>query len=256
MLSPTKRSLVFDFPFQVKKAADICQKVVQAVDKPFIWRTTTLENDFLDVYYEDYHDIHWAIHEILSIAVGKENFWEIARTVCDEDVEWSKWRNKDLNNKYYYKYILKPEYATLIRSAAQKWHDDLIQILAEMEAEEKREREEREARRNSLKCEVLKQKKVRGGDGIDLCALVHLTDPKTGESLQFECRNIFDVGYVINPNYPIAEGMEPGGIEIEGKWHDFDEHKGWYPVRELTEFEKRCLAYLREFPPIYNGIRM
>jgi len=129
---------------------------------------------------------------------------------------------------------------------------------AEQEQQEKAERERKEAIKASLNCEILQQIEGVGGEGgIDPSALVRLTDPETGESLEFICRNIFDFGYVINPNYSIAPGHDNGGLDGNGKWRDFDVTKGgWYDVREMTDFEKRCMTYLRELPPVCNKIRM
>jgi hypothetical protein len=55
--------------------------------------------------------------------------------------------------------------------------------------------------------------------------------------------------------YPIADGIE-GGLERKGFWQDFKEGIGWSNVRELTEFEKKALKYLREFSPIDTEIRL
>lgn len=74
--------------------------------------------------------------------------------------------------------------------------------------------------------------------------------------LRFSCRNIFDFGYVINPDYAVAPGQEPGGLNNKGFWQTFDADKGWYDVRELTPDEKRAVRYLSLFPPVYDGIRM
>jgi len=129
---------------------------------------------------------------------------------------------------------------------------------AELEQQEKAERERKEAIKASLNCEILQQVEGVGGEGgIDPSAIVRMTDPETWESLEFICRNIFDFGYVINPNYSIAPGHDNGGLDGNGKWRDFDVAKGgWYDVREMTDFEKRCLTYLRELPPIDKSIRM
>ena len=258
-LSPSQREFVFHFPFEVKKAIKICKEVIERADQPFIWSTNTLDNHWLGLSgFElgEFREIEHTIHDILAAETGERNYWENARLTCNEDVEWGEWRNKDLTGKYYYKFTLLPEFAEKIRSVSQKWHDDLVQILEALTVAEQREREEREARRSSLKCEILKRTKVRGGDGIDLSAQVRLTDPKTNESLQFACRNVFDVGYVINAAYAVSDGLQPGGIPVSGKWQYFDDKKGWYDIRELTEFEKRCIEYLCEFPPVYDGIRL
>ena len=80
-----------------------------------------------------------------------------------------------------------------------------------------------------------------------------MTDNVTGESLEFWCRNIFDFGYVINPNYEVVEGAD-GALATKDGWEIFE--KGWRAAREMTEFEKKCVKYLSEFPPVSSGIRM
>lgn len=131
----------------------------------------------------------------------------------------------------------------------------------EAKAAKKIENDKRDAekaeRRNELKCEILSR--VKGGHGEDdddPSALVRLTDPDTNESLEFNCRNIFDFGYTVNPNYSILPGMEKGGLDSEGKWQTFESGKGWYDVRDLTDFEKKCMKYLYEFSPISTEMRM
>lgn len=131
---------------------------------------------------------------------------------------------------------------------------DVEEIKAKQEKIRK-EKEKVEKRRKTLDIEILKKGKNEGSDGTDYYAIVKLIDPTTKESLTFNCRNVFDVGYVINPEYEIAKGIK-GGIIIDNQWHDFKSGKGWYPVRELTEFEKQCIDYLREFSPIEKSVRL
>ena len=113
----------------------------------------------------------------------------------------------------------------------------------------------RQAKRATMKVEILKKGSFGAGEGSEAFAEVNITDVKTGESAQFACRNIFDFGYVINPLYAITPGGEPGGIANEGYWEESGDG-GWHKVRPLTSFEKQALDYLREFSPIYTGIRM
>lgn len=114
---------------------------------------------------------------------------------------------------------------------------------------------DKQKEKQSMKVEILKQGYTQGEEK-DPYAIVKITDIQTGESAQFVCRNIFDVGYVINPNFSIIEGLEPGGLLHDGKWETFEAGKGWYPVREATEFEKKAVEYLHKFPPIFSGIRL
>lgn len=67
-----------------------------------------------------------------------------------------------------------------------------------------------------------------------------------GKTYIFNERNVFDVGKVINPDYPIKEGMKNGGILLakDGTdyWLFFNEKTGeWFTVREATSEES--LAY-------------
>lgn len=159
-------------------------------------------------------------------------------------------------------YEISEEHVQQLISENDKLAAEKLLAYRQKEASEKAEREEEKKRKEHLreslnvKCEILKHTKGTPGEGgVDESALVKLTDLETGESLKFNCRNVFDFGYVINPNYSIAPGIE-GGLDSNGYWQDFDNNKGWYNIRELTDFEKRCLNYLREFPPVYSGIRM
>ena len=63
-----------------------------------------------------------------------------------------------------------------------------------------------------------------------------------GKTYTFNERNVFDVGKVINPDYPIKEGMKNGGILLakDGTdyWLFFNEKTGeWFTVREVTSEE-------------------
>lgn len=118
---------------------------------------------------------------------------------------------------------------------------------------------EKEARRASMKVEILEKGCYGKGEDSEVYANVEITDLATGESAKFACRNVFDAGYVVNPLYAVSEGLKPGGIAIKGYWEVFREDEnyvGWAKVRPLTLFEKKALGYLREFPPVNAGIRM
>lgn len=75
----------------------------------------------------------------------------------------------------------------------------------------------------------------------------HKVTMQSGTVYEFQDRNIFDFGRVINPKYSIAEGVKPGGLcsrDTDGDyiWQTFNDSKGWVPVRPLTEEE--TFAYL------------
>ena len=118
---------------------------------------------------------------------------------------------------------------------------------------------------NDMIVKVIKKGATRS-EGLDPYVIVEVIDPKTQEKGTFKCRNIFDFGYTINPCYPVAPGMEPGGVARKEKgtgelyelyWEHFDDQKRkWYTVRKMTEFEKKAYLYLKKFPPISAYIRM
>lgn len=128
--------------------------------------------------------------------------------------------------------------------------------LAETVKEKRAAEEETAKAKAEMKVEVLKKGTENSCEGPTYYANVKITDSSTGESLNFVCRNIFDFGYVINPDYAVAEGVEKGGLENNGKWQSFNGKEGWCDVRELTELEKKCINYLHKFPPVYTGINM
>ena len=131
-----------------------------------------------------------------------------------------------------------------------------IRYKEQREKEEKiRKEAEDEKLKKSIQVKILKQGKENGGEGPTYYANVEITDPKTKEKLQFSCRNVFDFGYIINPLYEVIKGKQ-GGIEHDGKWEIYNKENDSYDIRELTEFETRCLKYLKKFPPVYTGTNM
>jgi len=108
--------------------------------------------------------------------------------------------------------------------------------------------------RQKLQVKVL----ASGADGSspdnirEVWKLVEVKDPQTNESLRFVCRHIRDKGFIINPDYPIKEGLPKGGMftyGIKPMWRKFSVD-GNVALRELTPFEWKCVSYLRRFNPI------
>jgi len=146
---------------------------------------------------------------------------------------------------------IKKEYADEI-AEAEAGKDKAAKLQAELDAMD-------------ITIKVIKSGKTQSGEdcGSDYFANVSVSDNKTNEILKFKCRNIFDFGYVVNPDYKITpESEEAGGLaDFEKKtgkyfWDDFESGKGWYRVREMTEFERKAYIYLSKRPPIYAGINM
>jgi len=133
---------------------------------------------------------------------------------------------------------------------------DILQGRIEKKKEEDIIKQALEEEKKTMVVEIIKQGYTQGEEK-DPYAKVKITNPITNESAQFMCRNIFDFGYVVNPDFPIVKGMEPGGmLNKENYWETFESEKGWYPIRKATEFEIKAVKYLHKFPPIYLGIRM
>jgi len=164
----------------------------------------------------------------------------------EEYLDHSDWGDYSVSR--YYKLTIK-KFEEIVSELAEK-------ARIENEQREKAEaiqQKEIDARRAAMKVEILKEGRVDGGDGPDFYAEVEITDLASGETKRFNCRNLFDVGYVINPMYPVTKGAK-GGIEMNGYWDTSvgDERKRI----KITEVEKRMLEYLYEFSPIDTGIRM
>ncbi len=117
-------------------------------------------------------------------------------------------------------------------------------------------------RKNDMIVKVIRKGNTKS-EALDPYVIVEVTDVETQEKGMFKCRNIFDFGYTINPYYPVAPGLEPGGLPRKekgtGKWyweHFDDQTRKWYTVREMTKFETKAYQYLKKFPPISVYIRM
>ncbi len=183
---------------------------------------------------------------------GKK-YVEMARKVrgleeaLEEHLDHSDWGDYSVSR--YYRLTIKELEEMVDRLAEQtrieNEQKDIVEELRQLETD---------ARRATMKVEILKEGRVDGGDGPDYYAKVAITDLASGETKRFNCRNIFDFGYVINPLYSVMEGKESGGIETNGYWETMTDD-GWIKVRKLTEVEARMIDYLREFSPISTEIR-
>jgi hypothetical protein len=134
--------------------------------------------------------------------------------------------------------------------------EDILQGRIEKKKEKDVTKQILEEEKKTMIIEILKQG-YNQEEEKDPYAKIKITNPITNESALFNCRNIFDFGYVVNPDFAIVKGIEPGGmLNKENYWETFEHNKGWYPVRKATEFEIKAVKYLYKFPPIYSGIRM
>ena len=148
---------------------------------------------------------------------------------------------------------------TFFFSAAEEYARPARELEAARAADRAAKKAAEDAARATMTVTILRSGTEDGGDGPDHFAEVEITDPATGESARFRCRNVFDFGYIVNPMYPLAPGRDPGGLPKRTKggwvWQDFD-GQGWITIRPMTDFEARAVEYLDRFPPIHAGIRM
>ena len=153
-----------------------------------------------------------------------------------------------------------PEQLAKIRSERKAESDKKSADTAKRDSENRAMKEKSDKIKAAASCKVLRT--GIEGEERDPFALVEMTDPTTGEKLQFRCRNISDAGYAVNPTYAVAAGEKPGGLATanpetgQKEWSSFKAGTGWTGVRPLTPFENACLDYLHAFPPISTGIRM
>lgn len=145
------------------------------------------------------------------------------------------------------------EYYKIPFKELNKLYDEGLIILDEIKEKKERKRIEIDREKKSLNMQIIEEGDEGKRYDSDIFAKVKIIDPQSNESLEFNCRNIFDFGYVVNPNYLI--GDEYGGIATNGYWEQFKEN-GWTKIRELTKFEEKCVEYLHKFPPIRTDIRL
>ena len=91
--------------------------------------------------------------------------------------------------------------------------------------EKQRVRDEAEAARwakyDDMECVIVNRYTTRGEEK-DPGTLVEVRSKTTSEKLRFNCRNIFDFGYTVNPAYSVVPGQKAGGIAMK------DESGAWY----------------------------
>lgn len=98
-------------------------------------------------------------------------------------------------------------------------------------------------------------------EGGKTAMFTHTFVTKSGRTLVFTDRNVFDFGRVINPSYPILPGMEPGGLALRNRdgvmtWRDFSAEEGWKPVRPLDEEENAAFIVMDYIGHSYSRLRM
>lgn len=127
-----------------------------------------------------------------------------------------------------------------------RWYDEVI-------AEAQAQRQQAAEQRHNVRMTIIRQSATQGEAGVDPCVTVDIA--VDGQTLRYDCRNIFDFGYVINPCYSIAAGIN-GGVCAGNVWMTHNANHGWRTIRALTPQEQRAIAFLSEFHPVPDAIRM
>ena len=128
------------------------------------------------------------------------------------------------------------------------------------EEEEELARKEKEALISRVDSWTIEEKSIQDEGGWT--KIYYHSFVVGGEELRFTERNIFDFGIAINPDYPVAAGLELGGLAWRNEagilvWNDFVPSQGWVEVRPLTENEQICYAIVSKYGKFArSGIRM
>ena len=199
----------------------------------------TMHNVTLDESpYPNSLNILWSIHAampILNRDGGHHSYGEL-KTFAEQ----KKWTS--IHPDHFFRIGKNPG------GKVVQWGEDYDRQQRQQQEDYDRQQRQQKAAAQQLQITLGKSRKNRDGDTSISATLIDLG---SGESLSFNCRNIFDFGYVINPNYPLFPGDEPGGLATLDQWQGMGDKN-----RPFTPFEKRCLDFLQKNPPIDPGIRM
>ena len=249
-----------------------------------IINTATLSNDAISLLSSTNFDKAYPVSDEFQSYIERKltdgnNIWDFLNNPANanKDIEWTNNRNEDFEYELYIKYDYTTELKEKIVALLKEIRADLITFQEARKRVETKKKTEREKARAEFQMKILEFSQASGGEaGPDPYAKVRLTDPKTGESVTLRCRNIFDFGFVVNPegggipynverfikNNPIAFETPEAKEEFRkahptktgwGWKRDFLEGKDWI---EMTDLEVRAVKYLYRFSPIDTGTRM
>lgn len=215
--------------------------------------------DYISDEYGILYDCAYALFEN-SKDMGADTYEGVA-----DIVDTTEYANSNGSIWYDHTFVLKPEYADLLKKYLAEAKTIFEIRIAQKEAEEKAELERIEARKNELMENVTTVNTVEndirdeGGKTKEYITTVVFY---SGESYKFSERNIFDFGCVINPCYHISsDSKNSGGLPVKdgGKWYwqRFDMPDGWHIVREIIGQELQAFCLVDEFGRYsHSGIRM
>lgn len=211
------------------------QKVIREQES-FIFNSATLDNKLFSSipYYEFDYDHEHDIFKYFQQLIGKDNLWDIVKVICNEDLDWTKWRNEKLTGIYYHKYTLKPEYVEGLNNFLEAKKQKYLTRITEINKEIKKENADRD-KRKSMHSVVKTYRNIRpkgGENGQDGYLDVDVKNNITGDITRVVARNVFDFGYYSFPKR--VEGTDKI-FECEN-WHD-EEKKACFWVDEFGEME-------------------
>lgn len=260
---------------------DLLDSLDHLIDNPpthTIMNTGTLSNDVVNLV-EDFkagYPVHDEFQRYLENKLVTGNVWDFLDNPKNaiKDAVWTTERNKEYKWEAYIKYDYTPGFQRKILDTLKEIKTDMTLYQKTEKLINAEEKAEQEQALKEFEVKILKRSTKAGGEGgADPFALVRITDPKTHESAKFNCRNLFDFGYVINPEMGgMASNVErfiAGNLDTEEEkqahrkehptttgwgWNrDFLDGENWI---EMTDFEIRAITYLSRFSPIATGLRM
>lgn len=232
------RECTFYETFEMESDLKVLKQLKEEIQKPQILEPGALPP--IDLYISNTDEHHLSSACImwlckLNLIKEKDNIWDGLLTCSDEDVEWTKWRNKDLNEIYYRKITFHKDIQEIILQKLSAYEEELQEALITWKTEEETEKKEREKRYHRWsEWKIFKKIMPRGGElGQDGIIDAEYINNDTGEIIRMISRDIFDFGCFHYPQ------RLPNALADD----------------ELSDSEKELVKWLREFSP-FKGVRM
>jgi len=243
----------FDYIYNIPEIITSINYFLENPPTYTILNSGTLSNHAISFLMDNF-DRGYPLQEAFDVQIEnmiiKGNIWDFLENPLNakKDEVWGKQRNKSLVQELYYKFDYTPGLQKRIIAVLADLKSDIDAFQKLQKAHDDAWKAERLRARKEFKMEIVTVRKGCGGEGgVDPHAIVRLT--KGGISRKYHCRNIFDFGFVVNPDIP------GGGILLRlenGQWA-WDRKKGY---KIADEFDVSAVTYLRRFSPISTEIRM
>ena len=227
------------FSFELMSEIKALKDILNNLNKPFIFSASTLDNDFLTLDYHDSSIYRSTLRNVVLKNTNTDNIWKAAEVACIKDEVWGKWRNRDLNDEYFYKFTFTSEYQERFRKIFENWLEIFEKALKEMEIEEENRKRLKQERKNNYNVvKIFKITYPKGGEnGTDGYADVLIRNNKTHLETRMVARNVFDFGFYVYPKR--IEGIN--GVFNEEIWNSEEKEAG---------------KWLHEFSPFTTNIRV